>query len=74
MTLGQKIGSLKAKRANILGRAKKASFELEKEFVDKAGKRPSMKLIKSYTGKYNAIVGPLLKEAREIETAIELLS
>lgn len=74
MTIGQKVGSLKAKRANILGRAKKAQMTLEKEFVEKAGKKPSMKLIKSYTGKYNAIVGPLLKEARELETVISYLS
>ena len=73
MTLGQKIGSLKAKRANILGRAKKQQMALEQEFIDQAGKRPSMKLIKTYTGKYNAIVGPMLKEAREIQAAIELL-
>ena len=74
MTIGQKIGSLKAKRANILGRAKKEQMAIEKEFVEKAGKRPSIKLIKSYMGKYNAIVGPLLKEARELETAIDYLS
>ncbi|MBR2505157.1 MAG: hypothetical protein IKB61_04385 [Elusimicrobiaceae bacterium] len=72
ITLEKKIASLKAKRANLLGRAKRETKRLEKEFqLDH--KQPIADQIKRWQGKYYAIVGPLLKEVKEIDRAIELL-
>ena len=72
MTLENKIASLKAKRANLLGRAKKETKRLEKEFqLDH--KKPYADQVKSWQGRYYKIVGPLLKEVKEIERTLELL-
>lgn len=74
MTLEQKLKSLKAKRANILGRAKRETAKLEREFrTQQNGKKPLMEQIKSFSGRFYAKVGPLLKQAKEYQTAIELL-
>lgn len=75
MTLNEKIKSLKAKRANILGRAKAETKKLEDEFKANApvSKRPLAEQIKRWGGRYYAIVGPLLKEAKELQKAIDLL-
>ena len=75
MTLNEKVQSLKAKRANILGRAKAETKKLEAEFKASApvSKRSLSEQIKSWSGKYYAVVGPLLKQAKEIQTAIDLL-
>lgn len=70
--LEQKLATLKAKRANLLGRAKKETKRLEKEFqLDHS--KPLAEQVKSWQGRYYKIVGPLLKEVKEIEKAIELL-
>lgn len=74
MTIAQKVGSLKAKRANLLGRIKKEKVALEKQFALEFGRKPTMEQITSATGKYWQAVGPLLKEARELQRVIELLS
>lgn len=75
MTVEQKIKSLKAKRLSILGRAKKETVRLEEEFknLQAANKRPLTEELKSWSGRYYAVVGPLLKQAKEYQKAIEIL-
>ena len=75
MTLEQKLKSLKAKRANILKRAQVETKKLEQEFRSHQpdSKVPLVEQIKSWGGRYYAKVGPMLKEAKSIQTAIELL-
>lgn len=75
MTLQEKMKSLKSRRANLLGRAKAETKKLEMEFRENsaADKRPLTEQLKSWSGKYYAIVGPILKQAKELQNAIELL-
>lgn len=74
MNVEQKVQALKAKRANILGRAKRETAKLEREFrTQQNGKKPLMEQIKSFSGRFYAKVGPMLKEAKSIQNAIELL-
>lgn len=75
MTVQDKIKSLKARRANILGRAKAETRKLEAQFKLEVaqGKGNLTQRITSYTGRYYAQVGPLLKKAKEYQNAIELL-
>lgn len=75
MTIEQKIKVLKAQRANILGRAKKETLLLEEEFkaAQAARKRPLIEELRIWGGRYYAKVGPLLKQAKEYQKAIELL-
>lgn len=75
MTLEQKLKSLKAKRANILKRAQSETKKLEQEFRTHQpdSNLPLVEQIKSWGGRYYAKVGPMLKEAKSIQTAIELL-
>ncbi|MBP3514271.1 MAG: hypothetical protein J6J74_07340 [Elusimicrobiaceae bacterium] len=74
MTVEEKIRILKSKRANILGKAQKQTRKLEREFKNEMGsKRPLMEQVKSFGGRYYATVGPLLKQAKEYQRAIELL-
>lgn len=72
MTLENKIASLKSKRAKLLGRIRKETKKLEADFqLDH--KKPYADQVKSWQGRYYKIVGPLLKEVKEIDKAIELL-
>lgn len=75
MTVEQKIKSLKAKRANLLKRAKQETKKLEAEFITAhEGKdKPLIDYIRSWTGRYHAKVGPLLKEAKDLQKVIDLL-
>lgn len=74
MTVEEKIRILKAKRANILGRAQKQTRKLENEFrASTISNALLMEEIKSFGGRYYAKVGPLLKQAKEYQRAIELL-
>ena len=75
MVLEKKIKSLKAKRLNLLGQAKKEADRLEKEFeaARARSKRPLIEEVKTWGGRYYAKVGPLLKQAKEYQRAIELL-
>ena len=75
MTLQEKVKSLKAQRANLLGRIKSETRKLEAQFRKDtaAGKQDLTAQIKSYTGRYYAKVGPLLKKEKEYQAAIELL-
>lgn len=70
-----KIKSLKARRANILGRAKAETKKLEAQFRQdqSTSKKPLVEQIHSWGGRYYAKVGPMLKEAKSIQQAIELL-
>lgn len=75
MSIEQKIKSLKARRANILGRVKVLTNQMEAQFLldEKKGGVPLMERIKSFSGRYYAKAGPLLKQAKEYQRAIELL-
>ena len=71
--LEKKVKELQEKRTAILKRAQKATTKIEKEFRADSTKKPLSDKIKSYTGKFNAVVGPMLKEAKEIQKAISLI-
>lgn len=75
MTVEQKIKSLKAKRLNLLSQAKKETVRLEKEFkaLQAANKRTLTEELKTWSGRYYAVVGPILKQAKEYQKAIEIL-
>lgn len=75
MTVEQKIKSLKAKRANLLKQAKQETKKLEEEFkaAQLSNEKPLTEYIKSWTGRYYAKVGPIHKEAKLIQDAIDLL-
>ena len=63
MTVTDKVKELQKKRKEILKKAQKATT-----------KKPLSDKIRSYTGKFHAVVGPMLKEAKEIQNAIVLFS
>ena len=75
MTVQEKVKSLKAQRANLLGRIKAETRKLEAQFrKETAGSKQDLTAqIKSYAGRYYAKVGPLLKKEKEYQAAIELL-
>ena len=75
MTVQEKVKSLKAQRANLLGRIKAETRKLEAQFrKETAGNKQDLtEQAKSYMGRYYRVVGPLLKKAQEYKTAIELL-
>ena len=75
MTVQDKVKSLKAQRANLLGRIKAETRKLEAQFrKETAGSKQDLtEQAKSYMGRYYRVVGPLLKQAAEIQNAINLL-
>ena len=74
MTVAEKVNELQKKRTAILKKAQKATTKIEREFRADTTKKPLTEKIRSYTGKFNAVVGPMLKEAKEIQNAIVLFS
>ncbi len=75
MTVQDKVKSLKAQRANILGRAKSETKRMEADFKKTyaTSKAPLIEQVRVFGGRYYAKVGPLLKQAAEIQNAISLL-
>lgn len=73
MTLAEKTKELKTKRSALIKKAQKATTKLEKQFRADNSKTSLADKIKSFTGRYYAVVGPIIKEAKELEKAIELL-
>lgn len=75
MTVQDKVKSLKAQRANILGRAKSETKKMEADFKKTYAnsKAPLIEQVRVFGGRYYAKVGPLLKQAAEIQNAINLL-
>ena len=74
MTVTDKVKELQKKRKEILKKAQKATTKIEREFRADTTKKPLSDKIRSYTGKFHAVVGPMLKEAKEIQNAIVLFS
>ena len=74
MTVADKVKELQKKRTAILKKAQKATTKLEKQFRADNSKTPLADKIKSFTGRFYAVVGPMLKEAKEIQNAIVLFS
>lgn len=74
MTVTDKVKELQKKRTTILKKAQKATTKIEREFRADNTKKPLSEKIRSYTGKFYAVVGPMLKEAKEIQNAIVLFS
>jgi hypothetical protein len=74
MTVTDKIKELQKKRKEILKKANKAIAKLEKDFRADTSKTALTDKIKSYNGRFYAVVGPLLKQAKEIQNAIVLFS
>lgn len=73
MTLADKVAELKGKKAALLKKANKLTAKLESDFREEKSNKSNVDKIKSFTGRFNAVVGPLLKQAKELEKAIELL-
>ena len=76
MKLAEKLEELKAARTALLKKAKKAQKKLEAELEVTIGKNRKnlTEVVESWTGRYYAIVGPILKEAKRYEDAINLIS
>lgn len=75
MELAKKISELKARKAALAKKAKQATKKLEAEFGKNFGKNKNLtEEVLSWRGKYYAIVGPILKEAKRYEDAINLIS
>ena len=75
MTITEKVKKLQAQRANILGRAKAETKRMEADFKKTyaTSKAPLIEQVRVFGGRYYAKVGPLLKQAAEIQNAINLL-
>ena len=74
MTVAEKVKELQKKRTAILKKAQKATTKLEKQFRADNSNAPLADKIKSFTGRFYAVVGPMLKQAKEIQNAIVLFS
>ena len=75
MTLQEKITHLKSRRTALISRARKETRKLEAQFLMESQSRPRAltRQIRTYSGRYYAVVGPLLKQAQELQRAIDLL-
>lgn len=75
MTLADKVVELKGKKAALMKKAKQTTKKLEADFHKQIGKtkRSTTEEVLSFRGRYYAVVGPILKKAKELEKAIELL-
>ena len=69
----EKIKELKAKRLKLLKQANRETEKLEKQFKSDKSDIALTDKIRSFSGRFYAIVGPLLKEAKDIQKAIDLL-
>lgn len=73
MTCTDKIKELKGKRLSLLKKANKLTNRLEKEFKADKSDKTLTERIQSYTGRFYAVVGPVLKEAKDIQKVIDIL-
>ena len=75
MTLAEKKQEILEKKNQILKAAKKATKKLEADFHKQIGKskKTTTQEVLSYRGRYYAIVGPLLKEAKRLEDVLAIL-
>ena len=75
MTLQEKITHLKSRRAALISRARKETRKLEAQFLVESQSHPRAltRQIRTYSGRYYAVVGPLLKKAQNYQNALDLL-
>lgn len=75
MTLQEKITHLKSRRTALISRARKETHKLEAQFLMESQSHPRAltRQIRTYSGRYYAVVGPLLKQIRELDRVLELL-
>ena len=75
MTLAEKKAEILEKKNQILKAAKKATKKLEADFQKQIGKskKTTTQEVLTYRGRYYAIVGPLLKEAKKLDDVLALL-
>lgn len=75
MTLAEKKAEILEMKNQILKKAKKATKKLEADFQKQIGKskKTTTQEVLTYRGRYYAIVGPLLKEARKLDDVLAYL-
>lgn len=75
MTIEAKKQEILEMKNQILKKAKKATKQLEADFHKQIGKskKTTTQEVLSYRGRYYAIVGPLLKEAKRLDDVLALL-
>lgn len=75
MTIEAKKQEILEMKNQILKKAKKATKQLEADFHKKIGKnkKTTTEEVLSYRGRYYAIVGPLLKEAKKLDDVLAIL-
>ena len=75
MTLAEKKAEILEKKNQILKAAKKATKKLEADFQKQIGKskKTTTQEVLTYRGRYYAIVGPLLKEAKRLDDVLAYL-
>lgn len=74
-TVEAKIKQLNKKKNVLLKQSTEVTLKLNTEFKKaiRENKVPYPQLIKSWNGRYNAHLGPILKQVRTIETVIGAL-
>ena len=67
-----KIRQLNLQRRGLLARGQKVQAGLDKEFRKalRGNKDPLPAFVQSWNGRYNALLGPIVKQIRTIDTVI----